>query len=427
MKIILHGAAREVGRSCVEIKVNGERYVFDAGVKFKENGLEYPEGILNYPSIDGLFISHAHLDHTGALPLFEHNNILCPVFCTKLTYELTKILLKDSYKIARIRHLHQAYEKTDLKRLSKSVRFINYDRAYKHRDLKFCYRNAGHIPGSAMIELRINGKKILYTGDYKITGTEVMEGAYTGYKDVDVLITESTYGNRSLPPRHETREKYLDRIDEVTTNGGSVLLPAFSLGRAQDILIMLSERKFKVPIYYEGMLAKASKKIVESTQETHLKNKKVLEIMLNKVAKRIRNDEARLKAIKARGVFVTTSGMLQGGPVLSYLKEMWSDAKSAVFLSGFQCKRTNGRHLYEDGYVYIDGWKTVVKCQVEKFDFTGHATQEELHEFIKGVNPKVLILNHGDAEAADALFEWAQKNTTCKVYSPKIGEVIIID
>jgi putative mRNA 3-end processing factor len=421
MKLVFHGAAKEVGRSCIEIQTQGERYLLDAGIKFKEGGFTYPENVINMPDIDGLLISHAHLDHTGALPLFEHNNIICPVFCTKMTYALTKILLKDSYKIERIRNLHPAYNKTDLKKLGKSVRLVNYDTEYKHRNIKFIFTNAGHVPGSAMILVEAEGKKILYTGDTKLKSTEVVRGAFTDYKDIDVLIIESTYGARELPDRVELKEKFLDKIEEVIKKGGSVLIPVFSLGRAQDILVMLSERKFQVPIYMDGMCKKVTNKII-SISDPYINNVKVIEEMYNNKIIRIGSERHRRQALRSQGIFLVTSGMLQGGPVLYYLADMWHEPKNAILLTGYQCKRTNGRHLLEEGIVYLDGWRTEVKCYVEKFDFSGHADKEDLQEIIRRVNPKKLVLQHGDEEAVEEMRKWAEQQGKYMVYVPSVGD-----
>nr|MCK4930114.1 MBL fold metallo-hydrolase [Nanoarchaeota archaeon] len=322
MKLVFHGAAKEVGRSCIELQTQGDRYLLDAGIKFKEGGFAYPEKIVNLPDVDGLLISHAHLDHTGALPFFEHYKIICPIYCTKLTYVITKVLLKDSYKIARIRNLHPAYNKTDLHEVEKDVRFVKYDREYKHRKIKFTFRNAGHVPGSAMILVEAEGKKILYTGDTKLRTTELVKGAFTDYKDIDVLIIESTYGVRELPDRNELRKKFLDKIEEVINKGGSVLIPVFSLGRSQDILIMLAQRKFKVPIYFDGMCKKITNRIL-GVNDPYVNNRKILEEMFNKKVIHIGSEKHRRHALSQQGIYVTTSGMMQGGPVLSYLNEMW--------------------------------------------------------------------------------------------------------
>jgi putative mRNA 3-end processing factor len=422
MKLIFHGAAREVGRSCIELQTKGERYLFDAGIKFKENGFEYPDKVINVPDINGLFISHAHLDHTGALPLFEHYNILCPIFCTKLTYALTKILLKDSYKIARIKNLHPAYTNVDLKKLEKGVRFLKYDQEYKHRELKVRFRNAGHVPGSAMIEIHVEGKKLLYTGDMKLKTTEIVQGAATDIADVDTLIIESTYGAREMPAREEVKKRFLDKIEETISKGGSVLIPVFALGRAQDILIILADRKFKAPIYFDGMCNKINNKVLAS-DDPYINNRNKLEKMLD-VSQHIKSERRRMNALSRQGIFVTTSGMLQGGPVLTYLKELWHDEKNAVLLTGFQCKRTNGRTLLEEGYVYLEGWKTIVKAKVDKFDFSGHSDQSDLKEFITKINPKRVIFQHGDDEEIDAIKAWAEQQKKYQVFSPKVGDEI---
>jgi len=423
MKLVFHGAAKEVGRSCIELQTQGDRYLLDAGIKFKEGGLAYPEKIINLPDIDGLFISHSHEDHAGALPLFEHYKIICPIYCTKLTYAISKILLKDSYKIARIRNLHPAYTKVDLKEVEKDVRFVKYDKEYKHRKINFTFKNAGHVPGSSMILIEAEGKKILYTGDTKLKTTELVKGAFTDYKDIDVLIIESTYGNRILPNREKVRKNFLDKVEEVIARGGSVVIPVFALGRAQDALIMLEERKFKVPIYFDGMCKKITSRIL-TFNDKYVNNRNILDYMFNKKTIHIGSPKHRSHAMSGQGIFVTTSGMIQGGPVMSYLKEMWHDPRNAILLMGFQCKRTNGRHLVEDGFVYIDGWKTYVKCEVERYEFSGHADQEDLKEMVRKIKPKRVVFQHGDPEAVENLRSWAEKENKYIVYAPEIGEEI---
>jgi putative mRNA 3-end processing factor len=421
MKLIFHGGAKEVGRSCIEFQTNGERYLLDAGIKFKEGGFSYPEKLFNLPAVDGLIISHAHLDHTGALPLFEHENIICPIFCTKLTYVLAKVLLKDSYKIERIRNLHPAFNKTDLKKVDKSVRMVKYDTEYNHRKIKFILRNAGHVPGSSMILVEAEGKNILYTGDIKLKTTELVKGAFTDFKNIDVLIIESTYGARELPDRNELKKRFLDKIEETLGKGGSVLIPVFSLGRAQDVLIMLSERKFKAPICIDGMCKKLTNKIINS-DDPYVNNRAVLKDMYDNRVIHIGSERHRKSAMQNQGIFVVTSGMLQGGPVLSYLADMWHEPNNAVLLTGYQCKRTNGRHLIEEGYVYLDGWRTEIKCYIEKFDFSGHADRQDIQEVISRINPKKLVLQHGDEDAVEELRKWAEEQGKYQVFAPAVGD-----
>jgi len=425
MKFIFHGGAGEVGKSCIELQVKDDQYILDAGVKFTEKGYAYPEGIFKYHKIDGLFLSHAHLDHSGGLPLFEHKNMLCPIFCTEETKNMIKILLKDSYKIARIKHIDAAYQKIDLKKVQRNTRIVQFDKLYNFRYLSFKFFNAGHIPGSASIWITAENKKIVYSGDIKTIDTAVMKKASTDYGDVDVLITESTYGGIKLPDREELKKKFLDKIEETIARGGSVLIPTFALGRAQEILVMLSEKNFDAPIYFDGMCVKMTKKIIKGTN-AYLNNEKVLRKMLRKV-KFVKGEKQRNQiAAGKRKIFLTTSGMVQGGPVMHYLKYMWENPKNSVLLMGFQCKRTNGRHLYEDKYVYIKGWKTYVNCEVQKYEFSGHADDTELKKYVEKVDPKVLVVQHGDKEHSEALASWAKKHLRCRVVVPKIGDVLEI-
>lgn len=421
MKLTFHGGAYEVGRSCIELFTEGERYILDAGIKFKENGFLYPERVVEYPEIDGLFLSHAHLDHSGALPLFEHYNLICPIFTTIQTKGITRIMLKDSYKIARIKGLHPAYSKLDLKKVRKAMKIIQFDKEYKHRMIKFKFFNAGHIPGSASIWIKTEGKTLLYTGDMNTRETQLMYKAHTQYGPLDVLIVESTYGNKNLPNRHETEEAFLAKIEETLTRGGSVLIPTFALGRAQEILHILSRKKFNVPIYFDGMCRKLTNRILLNPSK-YVRNKPQLANMFYKRTKKINHREQRREiALNEQCIILTTSGMMQGGPVMDYLKYLWGNPKNSVLLMGFQCKRTNGRHLLEDGYVYIDGWKTYVKCEVQKYDFSGHADKEGLHQLILSARPKHLIIQHGDPEQAEALADWARKQKI-DIFVPKVGD-----
>ncbi|HYD02833.1 MAG TPA: MBL fold metallo-hydrolase [Alphaproteobacteria bacterium] len=433
MKLVFHGGAKEVGKSCIEISTADSRYVLDAGLKFKEHGFEAPFQIFDLQKIDGLLLSHAHLDHSGALPLFEHYNLICPVYMTEQTKELTTILLQDSYKIARIKHLHPAYAKTDIRKVLKATTTVKFDKWYTNKNAEFKFINAGHIPGSSMILMKIDGKKILYTGDFKMVDSDLMEGAAKeidrliasgDLKDVDVLICETTYGGKNMVSRTDTETAFLDHVAKVVETGnGSAIIPVFALGRAQDVLLSLSKRKWTVPIYLDGMCIDVTKMVLKY-DDSFIKNKKVLYEMFNRRVELVKKEKNRMRVMNNRGIFITTSGMLQGGPILAYIENMWGNPNNAILLTGYQCKRTNGQLLQDEGYVYLHGWKTYVKCQVAKYGFSGHADDAQLRELITKINPKNLILDHGDAENSAMVKEWAEHNTPCKVYLPGVGDTL---
>jgi putative mRNA 3-end processing factor len=430
MKIEFHGAASEVGRSCIELKLdNGERYLLDVGIKFQEDGFLLPENVLEIPKVDGVFLSHAHLDHSGGLPLFEHKDLKGPIFCTRQTLAITKILLKDSYKIARIRRMHAAYDNLDLKEVQKDAKFVDFDKWYEHKSVRFMYLNAGHVPGSAMILLEAEGKRILYTADFNLRKSLLMQNCEINdvlrEKPIDILISESTYGDKELPDRALLEEKFIKSIEETIKKGGSVLIPVFSLGRAQEALILLSKHNWPVKIYIDGMAKSLTREILE-TNGKYVDNKDALSKMFYKKTEWVGSDKHRKDALQKQGIFVTTSGMLQGGPVLSYLHELWHDPRNKVTLMGFQCKRTNGRTLLDEGYVYLDGWRTIVKCQVEKYDFSGHSDKTSIMDFIKQLNPRQVFFQHGDEVAVNAMKTWAEKAISGKAYAPKVGDSYII-
>lgn len=433
MELVFHGAAREVGRSCIELFTEGDRYLLDCGIKFTKSGFSYPEEVFKVKEIDGCLITHSHLDHIGGLPLFEHFNMICPVFMTPQTAAIGQIMLKDSYKIAKIKKVHSAYEKMDLALVKKRTKTIDFDKWYKHRKIKFKFLNAGHIPGSAMILIEADGKKILYSGDFNTRTTKLMQPAdpkeikkIAGV--VDVLITESTYGNRQLPKRKIVEEDFVAKVKEVIKRKGSVLVPVFALGRAQEILIMIGKAGFKCPIYFDGMAKQLSRQIL-TNNSTYVINKDLIHECYFKKVQLVGSQTLRLQIAKKQpAIFITTSGMMQGGPVLNYLKEMWHDPKNAVLLTGYQVKQTNGWHLLNENVAYLDGWRTEVKCEVQKFDFSGHADIEDIQNFVKTINPKILVVQHGNEEAVDNLARWSAQNTSIKkIYGPRIGEKISID
>lgn len=426
MELIFHGGASEVGRSCIELKITkNERYLLDLGIKFKENGLQLPENIENIKDISAVLLTHAHLDHAGGLPLFEHQNLSCPIYTTRQTFVIAKLMLKDSFKVARIRNMHPAYNITDLKKIEKDVKKVSYDKWYKHKNISFKFLNAGHIPGSAMILIKTPTKNILYTGDINTEKTELMFNV-TNHNhlknNIDILISESTNAHRDLPKRQELGEKFVQSIKETIKKGGSVIIPVFSVGRAQEIMILLNKGNFDVPIYSEGLSNKVTRQIL-ANKSKYIDNKEILSKMFYEKIQWISSEKKRKDAIKKQGIFITTSGMIQGGPVLSYIKELWHDEKSKIMTVGYQCKNTNGWHLVKDKYLYIDGWKTYVKCEIEQYPFSGHADSTSLKKFVEFINPKKVIFQHGDPESVEIMKTWAESKKIPAI-APIVGDKI---
>ncbi|MGM5481908.1 MAG: MBL fold metallo-hydrolase [Nanobdellota archaeon] len=417
MKFTFHGGAEEVGRSCIEVD---DRFLFDAGLKITEEGSEYPI-MEDCNHIKAVFLSHSHLDHCGALPLFNKRGLNCGIFCNSMTRQTSKILMKDSFHIELINKQHPIYTKDNLMSVISFMKNVKFGRSYNLDDAKFSFHYAGHIPGASSVLLELDNRKILYTGDYNTIDTNLMSGADMDFKDIDVLICESTYGDREHPGRKLEEKRFLDNIKKVLERGGNVLIPTFAVGRAQEIMEMLNKENFGVPIYLDGM-AKRVTNLYKKMPE-YIKNPKKYTDAINKV-KFIKKWKDRHEVVKHQSIIITTSGMLDGGPVIDYLGYFYHNEKNGVFLTGYQGEGSNGRLLLEEGKVFLDGVRVKMKAQVEKFDFSAHAGRREIIKTINSISPKNLILQHGDLEPLEHLRK--EFESKMNVYVPKIGESLDI-
>lgn len=440
MKIQFLGSAQEVGRSCILVN---DAYLLDAGLKIGPEESEYPLDF-SEKDVKAVFLSHAHLDHTGALPLLNHLGLRCPIYATKITKQITKILLHDSIHIEKLSK-NPAYSEENINNILSYFQFVEYNKEYELNGagfsakkgnglgngsrvgndsrIKFKLFDAGHIPGSGSFLLTINDngkdKTLLYTGDINSITTYLLNGliydkqiAKENVKpkfrknklNIDIMICESTYGGRNHPSREAQEKEFLDIVERTVDNKGSVLIPAFSVGRAQEILIMLSKRKFDAPIFLDGMAKKVTNLLLDFP--AYVKDAKLLKKAISNV-EFVKDFNHRQMIVKNKGIFVTTAGMLDGGPVMDYLKYVYDDEKSAILLTGYQAEGSNGRMVLEQKKVIVDNRMLNVKCFVNKFDFSAHCGQKELLQLLKNLNPTHLIINHGDVEEMNALAEKA--------------------
>lgn len=435
MQIHFHGAAGEVGKSCIEIEgADGAQYLMDAGVKFIQGGVAYPEFLENVSKMDAVFLSHAHLDHSGALPFLEHQKLNCPIYTTRMTWQITNMLLEDAYHIAQLEKTHPVYKKRDIRRAARDVKEVEYDRDYRTPDgkVQFRYVNSGHIPGGASILLELEGKRVLYTADMNSEPTRLMVPSriadqlhglgVTEDKPLDAMIIETTYGNREHPNRLETEQKFLAAIEAALARGGNVLIPSFGVGRAQEILMMLSGLPAHVPIYLDGMARKVTKLIV-AEEDPYVQERTMLAKMMRRVNMVTR--PTRPEVLEGTGkVIVATSGMIQGGPSVFYTEQMFKNAEDTIILTGYQVEGTRGRSLWEDHLFYRHGVAHPIMCDVQKFDFSAHYGMSSIHRLITSIPHKRLVLQHGDHGALDAVAAFARENVRSDVFVPHIGDSI---
>ncbi len=423
IEIKFYGAAREVGRSC--IMVNSE-FLFDSGIKISEEGTEYPLiGKDELKKIKAVFLSHAHLDHSGALPLFNKLGFKGEIFATSMTKDITRILLKDSFHIEMLNKEEPGYTKENIQQAINQIKKVNYFIEYNLKGTKFRYFDSGHIPGSASVLIELKGKRILYSGDINSRETRLLRKLeYEKYvpKIIDTLICESTYGDRNHEDRKKQEENFIEKIKETLHNKGTVLIPAFSVGRAQEIILLLDSHNIRYPVYLDGMAKKVSNLFLKNTG--WIKSHDSLSKALNKVIY-IKKPRQREEVSRKNAIIITTSGMMDGGPVIDYLEYLWKNPKNSILLTGYQVEGSNGRLLLDEGKVFIDGIRVKVKAFYKKYDFSAHSGRNELIRYIETIKPKALILQHGDETAIMSLAEYF-KGKGIKVYTPKLNESISI-
>ncbi len=414
MDIKFLGGAGEVGRSGILVR-DRKNLLLDYGVKVDDH-TEYP---LHADRVDACFVSHAHLDHSGYSPAV-YTDGFPDMFATSPTMKLAELLIEDSIKIHRRKHEHERVHKAQLKTMLNRYTPCDYGKEYQFEDYKVAMYDAGHICGSAitLIEKYSNGKRLVYTGDFKIE-RQLLEGGAEIVKS-DVLLLESTYANKDHPDREEMAERMIGEIREIVDNGGVAMLPVFAVGRSQEMLALMDKYGLIDSTYIDGM-AKAATEIVEQYPE-FVKNENLLKDAIRRV-QWVESPRNRAHALEGGSVILTTSGMLNGGPALDYITRL--NRHSKIFLTGYQVEDTNGHRLMNGLPLDIDGRQFHVKTPFTVYDFSAHAGKSDLHRYVKESNPETVVCVHGSPENT-ALFAEDLRQEGFNAIAPKVGDVISV-
>jgi len=386
MEIQFLGGATEVGRLGMLLRQGPEMALFDYGM-LPQDPPKYP---MKAPPVDRIYVSHAHLDHSGMVPWMcgRHET---EVVLTPPTADVADLLQGDSLKVAALEGFESPYDRSDIEATRRSSKVLNFGDTVEMNSMEVALHSAGHIPGATMFE--VNGNQtILFTGDLHTLTTDLVWGA----KPVpcDTLIIEATYAGRNHPDRLKTEHEFLEKIRQVNNRGGIAIVPAFAVGRTQDILLTLLKGKFDV--WVDGMGKTVNRIYLDSPE--YLRSAKKLKQALGKV-RVVRTERGRGEAQEG-DVIVTTSGMMDGGPVLRYVDAIRDDPRSAILLTGFQVEGTNGRRLMDEGTLEIQGATIRPKCEWQKFDFSAHAGHDDLVRFVEACDPRRVVLMHGDNREA---------------------------
>lgn len=438
------GAARGIGASCFRVQIGPYEIVLDAGSRPKGTDPLPALELLHHPNI--VLISHAHLDHIGALPVLHQQFPDAPIICTHGTREIAHVMLTDGLKVQQARNrknedAEALFTQTDLDRtlfqLQTEPMGVDF---FPLPGLKVRFIHAGHIVGAACIYLEYGDRSLLYTGDYNTTSSRTAEGLkLADLPTADILLTESTYGADTHPSRRTQESELLKAVTEVVQAGGNVLIPAFALGRAQEIILAIrtnaSFHSLNIPVYVDGLvrevtdlfqthldLLPAAVKNFAKTQSPFFSEKNLPQITP------IALPQDRPLAMAKPSVIIASSGMLSGGASVYYAKTLLERDNCAVFISGYTDEESPGRFLQtlEPGSeVEIDGQKVTVRAQIRKFNLSAHADRVGLTQVIHRVSPRHLVLIHGSPTALHELARAGDLRDKYWIHIPEVGDEIV--
>jgi putative mRNA 3-end processing factor len=384
MELQFLGGASEVGSLGLVARDQGRTILFDYGIT--------PSDPPTYPrplpaTVDAAFISHAHLDHTGMSPVLSRLP-RTKVTATALTGAVTELLARDNLKVARLEGYLAPYSGDEIRYLVDRLHALDRRGTYRQHGIEVDLFPAGHIPGASMFLFR-GSKDLLFSGDILRIPTRLVPPAEP--PECDVLVLESTYAGREHEDRAETERRFRAKVKETVARGGQAIVPAFAVGRAQEVVLALQGTG--LDIWLDGMAKKVNSIYLHHPE--YLVDGRGFRRAIESI-RTVGSAEERRHAVREAEVIVSTGGMLDGGPVLSYITERRDDPKSSILLTGFQVDGSNGRQLLDQGTITVDGITVRPSCEVMKFDFSAHAGHADLVRTVRETRAQKVVLMHGD-------------------------------
>jgi metallo-beta-lactamase family protein len=401
-------------------------------------------------SINAIIMTHAHIDHSGYLPKLVKEGFNGPIYCTPSTAILMELLLRDSAKLqveeadfARRKgySVHAdpqpLYDESDVEAVLPLLKIVDFDEETVVEEfLSFKYHRAGHILGAAIVEVAIKGKEqrktIVFSGDLG-RFEDPLHPVPKTIRSADILFVESTYANRQ-PVDYDITENMAAKLRAALKRGGVVLVPAFAVGRTQEILYFLkkiftSGRMIPSPVYVDSPMAITAtsiyrKYLADDFPGNHsfegLFEFKDLHFCTSQTQSRGLND------IRSNAIIISASGMGTGGRILHHMYNRLRNEQDTILFMGYQSEGTRGRRILEgEPEIAIFGETVPVKCQVDQVKgFSAHANRDELHRWLDGFTsaPKMTYIVHGEMEAAVALKDYLKKEKGWNAMAPEYLE-----
>ncbi|MDD5017714.1 MAG: MBL fold metallo-hydrolase [Eubacteriales bacterium] len=442
MQITFMGAARCVTGSCTLIEVEGKRILVDCGMRQGKDANCAPveDGFAFDPSqIDAVFLTHAHIDHSGYIPLLVKKGFAGPVYCTGATARLCSIMFPDAGHIQEMEtewqnrkrrragkaELEPVYTVEDAKKATKNLKTMDYNKKAEVMDgIAVRFIDAGHLLGSASIELFIKegGKqtKLVFSGDIGNKDKPIIKDPVY-ISDANLVFVESTYGDRMHNKMIDTKNQLKRTLIKAIAAGGNIVIPSFAVGRTQEVLydisVLLEEKSVpgleRIPVYIDSPLGIAATEIFDSSSKGYYdeeamayKAEGVEFFSFDTLVVAQTTDESKaINFDKRTKIIISSSGMCEAGRIKHHLKHnLWREDSTVIFV-GFQAIGTLGRKILDgEKRVKIFGEEIEVKANIERIEgFSGHADQEGLLEWVSHFPTSVgkVFVMHGEEEVSE--------------------------
>ena len=439
MHLTFHGAAGEVTGSCYLLEVSGTRLLLDCGLiqgNSKDEARNFEPFPFDPKSIDAVILSHAHIDHSGRIPLLIKQGFRGKIFTHAACVDLCRVMLRDSGFLQEkdaewenrkrerkgLKLIQPLYTAQDAEIAIESFVALEYSKVTQIMpNVELCLHDAGHILGSSIVDVRVaeNGKRkrLVFSGDLGQHGIPILRDPAT-ITDADVLLLESTYGDRCHKDQAATYAEIAAVLEEANTRGGKILIPAFAVGRTQELLYLFARHYQEWgmqnwQIFLDSPLAISATEIYEKHHRVYDKEAAALynhdgfrDVLPNLRYVRTAEESIQLNHIHSGAIIIAGSGMCTGGRIRHHLKHnVWRN-QTHIMIVGFQARGTTGRALV-DGAQYIRLWGETIKVAAQVHTVGGlsaHADQSDLLQWLGHFNPiPPTYLVHGEEAALQAL------------------------
>ncbi|MGJ8676264.1 MAG: MBL fold metallo-hydrolase [Akkermansiaceae bacterium] len=426
----------EIGANSYLLEMGGNRIILDSGMHPKEEGLDSlpNHNELEFNSVDNIFVSHSHLDHSGSLPVLMRDQPDAKVYMTPATTQLVDALLHNSVNVMESKRIelgitdYPFYEHRELDEFEERWRAFDYHKTFNiGHGVKATFHDAGHILGSAGILLESENLNVFYTGDVQFENQTLIPGANLPEKDIDVLIIETTRGASPRKPEYSRPEeelKFAKAINDCLQNGGSALVPVFAMGKTQEVCLMINRFKKEglipasAPLHIGGLSTKMTL-IFDDFADNTPRNQPGFRIMRDMEVKTGGKKRKRTPIVYQPGaIYALSSGMMTEKTVSNNFAQggFLSNPKNALIFVGYADPDSPAGHIRKANKgdmitLNPENPPEQFNCPMEVFDFSGHATRDDLLNYILRVKPKKCILVHGDLAAT----QWFGEQITEKL------------